>query len=293
MTTKINVSDYGVDVSDFAPTNAIKPYLQWFNPQSENYGFALDPKFVEVIGFKPDENWNLEDVELQDEDKGSFTGQMWFSRTPRMILLNGYQDALISNDNKIKSNPLLMQRKKTKEQKKGSVVFYDKEVFDKDKYEMFSILLVLLVDKENNLLSDTPLIFKTNGQAKSLFKNSYKEFIDDSLKQFEVLTKVTLPKQTPTCKFLSRFIFTSKLDKGTVTGKAGLSSKGTIVKSYETLTSDNFTNLVLPKDHPTLIHALSLLPDLKAYSYPSVDTNTGEINLTAQELKDLTELPDF
>jgi hypothetical protein len=283
--TKINIADYGVDTSEFIASNKIKPYLQWFNPQSENYGFALDTKFVDVIDFKPDENWKLEDVDLQDENKQSFTGKMWFSRTPRMILLNGYVNALVSNKLQLKSDPMLMRLNSTKRE-----VLYDKNVSKQDRTNPYYNLVILLVDKENNLLSPTPLIFKTTGKAKSIFKDKYKEFIDDSLKQFETVTSVKLPKQVPTCKFLSRFIFATKLAKGTITGDNGLSSKGTVISSYETINQDTFTNLVLPNDHPTLLHALSILPDLKSYLYPSVDANTGEVNLTAEDMAELREI---
>jgi hypothetical protein len=284
--SKINVADYGVDTSEFIASNKVKPYLQWFNPQSENYGFALDPKFVEMIEFKPDENWNLEEVELQDEQKQSFTGKMWFSRHPRMILLNGYPDALISNEIKEKSDPMLM-RLTTKGNREA---IYDKNLSKEDRSDPYFTLVVLLVDKDNNLLSKSPLLFKTTGKAKSIFKDKYKEFIDDSLKQFSSLTGVALPKRIPTCKFTSKFIFSAELGKGTVTGKAGLSSKCTVVSSYETINQDNFTNLVLANDHPTLTHALSLLPELKSYVYPSVDANTGEVNLTAEDMAELREI---
>lgn len=286
--SKINVADYGVDTSEFIASNKVKPYLQWFNPQSENYGFALDPKFVEMIEFKPDGNWNLEEVELQEktpEGKAQpFTGKMWFSRTPRMLLLNGYPDAMISNEIKIESDPMLMTLTTN-----NRVAMYDKNVSKEDRSDPFYTLVILLVDKDNNLLSKTPLIFKTTGLAKSIFKDKYKEFIDDSLKKFELITGTTLPKRIPTCKFTSKFIFSTQLGKGTVTGKNGLSSKATVVNSYEKVTEDNFTSLVLANDHPTLIHAHSILPNLKSYIYPSVDAD-GVVNLSAEDMAELQSI---
>lgn len=283
----LNVADYGVDVADFSASTGSKPYFQWFNPSSRNHGLAIDKKIAELIDFKPDEEWKLEDVRLKGEGDSKITGQMWFNRKPRMILLNGYPYAQISNEIKENSDPLFMYNK---ESRKVTVYNGDDYKENKANYDLFFVLVALFVDKDNNLLSKTPLIFRTKGKAKSLFKEKYKEFVDDSMKKYQEIIGVTLPKQTPTCRFLSRFIFTPKLEEGMVTGGNGMSSEATIVSGYDSITKDNFTNLVLPKNHPTLEYALSLLPDLKSYIYPSVDSNTGEVNLTAEDLEELKRL---
>jgi hypothetical protein len=285
--SKINVADYGFEVSDFSASNDSRPYFQWFNPSSRNFGIAIDKKIADTINFKTDENWKLEDVRLKGEDDSKITGQMWFTRTPRMILLNGYPYAKVSNEINENSDPLFMFDKQTKK-----VVIYNGDNYKENKsnFDLFFVLVALFVDKDNNLLSETPLIFRTKGKAKSLFKEKYKEFIDENLKQFQVLTGLNLPKQTPTCKFLSRFIFTPTLIEGEVTGGNGMSSEATIVKSYQSLDKDNFTNLVLPKGHATLDYALSLLPDLTNYIYSSADSNTGEVRLTSEELEELKKI---
>lgn len=285
--SKINVADYGVDVSDFAPSSSTRPYFQWFNPSSRNFGLAIDKKIADLIEFKPDVNWKLEDVRLKGENDTKITGQMWFSRSPRMLLLNGYPYAKVSNDIDINSDPLFMFNKESKK-----VTVYNGEQYkeNKNNYDLFFVLVALFVDENNNLLSNTPLIFRTKGKAKSLFKEKYKEFVDDSIKKYQDLTGVTLPKQTPTCKFLSRFIFTPILEEGEVTGGNGMKSEATVVSTYGSLDKDNFTSLVLPKNHPTLNYALSLLPDLKSYIYPAIDSNTGEVNLTPEDMAELREI---
>jgi hypothetical protein len=122
-----------------------------------------------------------------------------------------------------------------------------------------------------------------------LIKTAYTEYINDSLKQFEQITGKILPKQTPTCKFTSRFIFCPTLIEGELSGdNNGLTSEATVVKGYEKITEANFSSLVLPNNHSTLSHAHSFLPQLKSYAHPPVDEN-GVVNLTAEDMATLSE----
>lgn len=285
--TKIDVSAYGIDDSEFVTNKKGFAHCQSFNPQSGNHGLAINQEIAKAINFKPDRNWALENVTLKGDDKKKFTGQMWFSRSPRMIILNGYQDALISNEIKVASAPLLMKEKETKK-----VSYYKKEEFDATKHENFyRVLVMLFVDKDNNLLSEEPLVFRTRGKAQSLIGDIYTEYVKDSIKQFEKITGKVLPKQTPTCKFTSRFIFCPTLEEGELFNKDNsVSSEATIISKYEKITEDNFSSLVLPNDHPTLIHAHSLLPQLKSMTHPAIDQDGVVNRLSAEDIAALNEM---
>lgn len=238
----VNSNDFGFDTSDFEVETV--PYAQFINGKvpSDPFGLAIKKEVAERedIKFSPDESSGF--VLKNHYFKGKKEPDtLYISLAPKMLVLN--------------EGPVLMAHK---DDKKIPVSLFDKNRYSEGCYKAYSYIIIMLLDNNNQPLSEKPFRLKCSGFAGMSFKNFYynyrepkKSFVQQ---YYEVYCKLTNSKVQPQLnfnkpsvrQFFAHAIYSPLMEVEEAVNAKGDSSWAAVTTGFVKPTEKNFESFLIP-----------------------------------------------
>jgi hypothetical protein len=216
------------------------PFIQWINPQSGAIGLGIKAEQAVAADFQPDERWKLKTLTFGGDKEDCFV-----SEKPRVIVLNATT----------RNRPLLMTGEE------GTIKFDgDKYHEDKSAWRVFQPVLLAPVDKNLNLLTSSPFIFRVAKASARSFTDMLEEF-KRNVVAFYGSKGQKLNPRTLTDSFYAHCVFEFNVKESTLGTKK---TPAALADKFVTVTDKNYKSLIIPRQADICGQILSWLEDVAA-----------------------------
>lgn len=227
-----NNLDFGFGGEEFTGEASNIPYAQFVNASASVFGLGITKANAELAGFnfKLDSGYQLIDHQFDDGTPET----LYMTREPRLVVVN-------------RSEPLMTKDKQT--------VPYNKEIYAEGDWKAFSYVVIWLLDKSNQPLSEMPFRLKCSGFAGITFLKNYSYYSnpDSFTKKFLLIYKQLTGDRTINKNnvFFAHAVYQITLGREKATSSYNnQSSMAVMTKSFLEPSKENFGSLIVRNGSP-------------------------------------------